>query len=158
MIDILVDDDVDMARMPDAPQVERAARTGFRLAGGTGEPVLRIRFAGDAAVRTLNRDWRGKDKVTDVLSFPMQADDIESDGDLGDIALAVAFVEQEAARLTLDPAHHALHLIVHGVLHLMGHDHEDDAEAARMQALERRAMAALGMHDPYMQEENAHVG
>ena len=66
--------------------------------------------------------------------------------------------EGEAARLALAPADHALHLIVHGVLHLMGHDHEDDDEAAEMQALERQTMAGLGLHDPYPFEERAHVG
>jgi len=159
MIDVIVDDGVDMARMPGQARATEAAQAAFALAGGTGgEPSLCIRFADDAAVQALNRDWRAKDKVTDVLSFPMQDGEIDAAAYLGDIALAVPFVEREAARLALAPADHALHLIVHGVLHLMGHDHEDDAEAAEMQALERQAMADLGLHDPYPFEERAHVG
>ena len=158
MIDVIVDDGVDMARMPGAARAIEAARAAFALAGGGGEPSLCIRFADDAAVQALNRDWRAKDRVTDVLSFPMQDGDIDAAAYLGDIALAVPFVEREAARLALAPADHAMHLIVHGVLHLMGHDHEDDAEAAEMQALERRTMAGLGLHDPYPFEERAHVG
>lgn len=158
MIDIIVDDGVDMARMPEAARAIEAARAAFDQDGHAGEPQLCIRFADDAAVRELNRDWRGKDKVTDVLSFPMQEGKVDAAAHLGDIALAVPFVEREAARLAIDPADHALHLIVHGVLHLMGHDHEADREAAEMQALERRTMAGLGLHDPYPDEERAHVG
>jgi probable rRNA maturation factor len=158
VIEILVDEGVDMARMPGAARASAAAQAAFALAGGTGEPSLCVRFAPDAAVQALNRDWRHKDKVTDVLSFPIQDGEIDATADLGDIALAVPFVEREAARLALPVADHALHLIVHGVLHLMGYDHEDDAEAAEMQALERRAMAGLGLHDPYPFEEMTDVG
>jgi probable rRNA maturation factor len=161
MIDIVVDEGVDMDYMPDAGRAAEAVRAACAVAGITGgEPELCIRFAGDAAVRSLNRDWRGKDKVTDVLSFPMQEGDIDPATYLGDIVLAVPYVGREAARLTLPPADHALHLIVHGVLHLLGHDHEDDAEAERMQLLERQALARLGLHDPYpgTAEERAHVG
>jgi len=161
MIDIVIDEGVDMRRMPKAARVTAAARTAAALAGhANSEPDLCIRFTGDQAVRQLNRQWRGKDTVTDVLSFPMQEGDIDPQTYLGDIALAVPYVEVEAIRLARPPADHALHLIVHGVLHLLGYDHGDDAEAGRMQALERRAMATLGLHDPYPEtaEERAHAG
>ncbi|HXH65080.1 MAG TPA: rRNA maturation RNase YbeY [Mariprofundaceae bacterium] len=161
MIDIVVDEDVDMRRMPDMARTAVAVRVTLALAAGfDGKPDLCIRFAGDDAMRRLNRDWRGKDAVTDVLSFPMQEGDIDPAAYLGDIALAVPFVEGEAARLAWPAADHALHLIVHGVLHLLGLDHQDDAEAVRMQALERQAMDRLGLHDPYPEprEERTHVG
>jgi probable rRNA maturation factor len=161
MIDIIIDEGVDMHRMPKAARVTAAARTALALAGhANSEPELCIRFAEDQAVRQLNRQWRGKDMVTDVLSFPMQEGDIDPQAYLGDIALAVPYVEGEAGRLARPAADHALHLIVHGVLHLLGYDHGDDAEAEGMQALERRAMATLGLHDPYPEtvEERAHAG
>lgn len=161
MIDVVVDEGVDMDCMPDAARVTEAVRAACVVAGvSDGQPELCVRFADDLAVRALNRDWRAKDKITDVLSFPMQEGDIDPVAYLGDIVLAVPFVGREAARLMLPPADHALHLIVHGVLHLLGHDHEDDAEAERMQSLERLALARLGLHDPYpgMAEERTHVG
>lgn len=160
MIDIVVDAGVDMGRMPDAAQVADAVRAGYAEAGASGaQPDLCVRFADDAAVRELNRDWRARDSVTDVLSFPMQEGDIDAAEYLGDIVLAVPYVGREAARLALPPADHALHLIVHGVLHLLGYDHADDAEAERMQTLERQALERLGLHDPYpgTAEERVHV-
>lgn len=161
MIDIVIDEGVDMRRMPEAPQVAAAVHAALALAGhADSEPDLCIRFAGDEIVCQLNRQWRGKNAVTDVLSFPMQEGDIDPQAYLGDIALAVPYVEAEAGGLARPPADHALHLIVHGVLHLLGYDHGDDAEAGRMQALERRAMATLGLHDPYPEtaEERTHAG
>jgi probable rRNA maturation factor len=160
MIDVIVDEGVDMRRMPDVAQATKAAQAACALAGISGaEPDLCIRFAGNEAVRQLNHAWRGRDEVTDVLSFPMQEGDIDATAYLGDMALAVPYVEHEAERLALPAADHALHLIVHGVLHLLGHDHVQDADAERMQALERRILARLGLHDPYPQtaEERVHA-
>jgi probable rRNA maturation factor len=116
-----------------------------------------VRLAGDAEVRSLNRAYRGKDKPTNVLSFPMvQADLIAAtansdDGEvlLGDIVLAAETCAREAAEKGLALADHAAHLTVHGTLHLLGYDHEDDAQAEAMEALERRALASLGLPDPY---------
>ncbi len=111
---------------------------------------LCIRFADDDSVRSLNARWRRKDQVTDVLSFPMQdPPDFSPSLPLGDVVLAWPFVTLEAERLSLPPTHHALHLVVHGVLHLLGHDHQEEAEALRMQACERRVLGAFGLHDPY---------
>jgi probable rRNA maturation factor len=160
MIDVIVDEGVDMGRMPDVARATSAAQAACAQAGVSGvQPDLCIRFAGDEAVRQLNHAWRGRDEVTDVLSFPMQEGDIDAAAYLGDIALAVPYVEREAARLALPAADHALHLIVHGVLHLLGHDHMQDADTIRMQALERRILAGLGLHDPYPEtaEERVHV-
>ncbi|MFM5954144.1 MAG: rRNA maturation RNase YbeY [Novosphingobium sp.] len=114
-------------------------------------------FADDAEVRTLNREWRGKDKPTNVLSFPMleRADllALTPDGPpelLGDIALALETCTREAADKGLSLEHHAAHLIVHGLLHLAGYDHEVSPEDARtMENLEIKALAQMGIADPY---------
>jgi probable rRNA maturation factor len=113
-----------------------------------------VLFTDDEAVRVLNRDWRGKDKATNVLSFP--ADPVpglpEEAQPLGDLALAWETVAAEASVREVPPLDHAAHLIVHGLLHLLGYDHRDGAEAREMEALEARAMAALGLHAPYEEE------
>lgn len=113
-----------------------------------------IAFATDADVRTLNAQFRAKDKPTNVLSFPAQAPppgvlDPDEAVPLGDVVLAAETVSAEAADLGIPPMHHVTHLVVHGVLHLFGHDHESDAEAEIMEALETRILAALGVPDPY---------
>ena len=124
-------------------------------------------FTSDAEVQALNRQWRGKDKPTNVLSFPMltRAELLalgregESDAPpvlLGDIALAYETCAREAAEKRVPLEHHAAHLIVHGLLHLAGHDHEiSPADAAAMEALETKALALLGIADPYGGAEDA---
>jgi len=116
-----------------------------------------VRLTDDAEVRTLNAAYRGKDKPTNVLSFPMVEPDLLdalSNGDdgetlLGDIVLAAETVAREAADKGVDQRTHATHLIVHGTLHLLGYDHETDDEADHMEAIERDALALLGLPDPY---------
>ena len=112
---------------------------------------LSLLFTDDAHIRVLNRDWRGKDKATNVLSFP--AFDVTPGGAippmLGDIVLAFETVRSEAELEEKPFDHHLMHLIVHGLLHLLGHDHEDDAEAEAMETLERAALARLAIPDPY---------
>jgi probable rRNA maturation factor len=121
---------------------------------GLGEDAateLSLLFSDDAHVRTLNRDWRGKDKATNVLSFP--AFETEPGGPvpplLGDVALAFETVAAEAALESKRFEHHLTHLIVHGLLHLLGYDHEVAEEAEEMEALERRILARLAIPDPY---------
>lgn len=114
-------------------------------------------FSDDAEVHALNREWRGKDKPTNVLSFPMlEREDLlalSPEGPpelLGDIALALETCSHEAADKGVSLEHHAAHLVVHGLLHLAGHDHIDsDEEAAAMEALEIKALALMGIADPY---------
>ena len=114
-------------------------------------------FSDDAEVHALNREWRGKDKPTNVLSFPMlEREDLlalASDGPpelLGDIALALETCAREATDKGVPLEHHAAHLVVHGLLHLAGHDHvHSDEEAAAMEALEIKALALMGIADPY---------
>lgn len=154
MIEVMVDESVSGEEPPDRDAVCAAVAAALEAAGVDQQPTLCVRFSDDETVQQLNRDWRGKDRVTDVLSFPMQdGPGYCFDDSLGDIVLAWPFVRLEAERLGLRTADHALHLIVHGVLHLLGHDHTDDVEAAQMQQLESRAMRALGLHDPYTREE-----
>jgi probable rRNA maturation factor len=116
-----------------------------------------VKLTDDEEVRTLNRDYRHKDKPTNVLSFPLVQRDLleglanSDDGEvlLGDIVLAEGVCAAEAAEKGIAPEIHATHLIVHGLLHLLGYDHEGDAEAEAMEEIERAALASLGIGDPY---------
>jgi probable rRNA maturation factor len=119
---------------------------------------IAVRLTTDAEVQALNRQYRGKDAATNVLSFPMVQPDLidtvtenSDDGEvlLGDIVLAHGVCVAEAADKGVAVRDHATHLIVHGVLHLLGHDHGDDATAETMEAIERDALASLGVADPY---------
>jgi probable rRNA maturation factor len=108
-------------------------------------------FTNDAAVQVLNRDWRGKDKPTNVLSFPAGDSPVETEVEfLGDIALALETVAAEAADEGKTFEHHTTHLLVHGFLHLCGYDHETgDDDAEEMETLERAILARLAIADPY---------
>lgn len=123
---------------------------------------ISVKFTDDAEVQRLNLAYRHKDKPTNVLSFPLyDPDQIEAlsltdDGEelLGDIVLAAGVVAREAAEKQVTIEHHAVHLIVHGVLHLLGYDHEQgEVEAEAMEELERAALADLGIPDPYQVTE-----
>lgn len=116
-----------------------------------------IRLTDDSEIKMLNRDYREKDKATNVLSFPMLdpreivalADRTGPEVLLGDIILALETCENEARDKGISLSDHATHLVVHGVLHLLGYDHIEEEEANAMEALERAAMANLGLADPY---------
>lgn len=118
---------------------------------------ISIRLADDAEVQSLNRDYRDKDRPTNVLSFPMVQKDLlqalanSDDGEvlLGDIVLARETCEREAAEKGIAFADHATHLVVHGTLHLLGYDHMIEHEAQAMEAMETRALAGLAIADPY---------
>lgn len=134
------------------------SRTPFGGLARSDTPVeIAIRLTSDDEVHALNRQYRDKDKPTNVLSFPMYApeelltleDERLPEIMLGDIVLARETCLREAADKDLPVATHATHLIVHGVLHLLGYDHIDDEDAENMEALERRIMADLGHDDPY---------
>lgn len=116
-----------------------------------GDSELSLLFSDNDHIQVLNRDWRGKDKPTNVLSFP--AFDTQP-GDplppmLGDIAIAYETVLSEATLEEKPFDHHLTHLIVHGQLHLLGYDHEDEEEAEEMEGLERLILARLAIPDPY---------
>lgn len=126
----------------------------------TGHAELAVMLTDDAGIRTLNNTWRGIDKPTNVLSFPaLQLEAAPKPGDaprmLGDIAIAFETTRREADAEHKPFDHHLSHLAVHGFLHLIGYDHETDAEAEAMEDLERRILARLGIPDPYADQDRA---
>ena len=131
------------------------------LAEASASVEISVRLTRDAEVHALNRQYRRQDKPTNVLSFPMVQPDLlpalanTDDGEilLGDIVLAHETCAREADERGVALADHAAHLIVHGTLHLLGYDHMSDHEAEAMEAIEREAMASLGLHDPYPIED-----
>jgi probable rRNA maturation factor len=127
------------------PGVERLVRRAVRAALGRKTASLTVALGSDAAVRKLNARDRRKDKPTNVLSYPSGERPF-----LGDIVLARQTVWREARQQNKTPAAHVSHLVVHGTLHLLGYDHEtSEADAERMEALERRILARMGIADPY---------
>ena len=127
------------------PGVERLVRKAGRAATDNRTRSLPVALADDRRVRVLNSRDRKKDKPTNVLSYPSG-----ERGHLGDVVLARQTVWREAKSQGKTPADHVTHLVVHGTLHLLGYDHETgDADAERMEALERRILAKLGIADPY---------
>lgn len=166
---------VELSREPPWPEADwdalavRAARAAVEatphgeLATSPALVEISVRLTSDGEVQQLNRQYRGKDKPTNVLSFPMiQPDLLETvtqnsdDGEalLGDIVLAHGVCAAEAAEKRIGMTDHATHLIVHGTLHLLGYDHLDDREAEAMEAIERDVLAALGIADPYLIRED----
>ncbi|NCT67113.1 MAG: rRNA maturation RNase YbeY [Rhodanobacteraceae bacterium] len=110
---------------------------------------VNILIVGRAAGRRYNREFRGRDYATNVLSFPYDPLPGEHSGLLGDIVICAPVVAREAREQRKDPRAHYAHLTVHGVLHLLGYDHETEDDAERMEALERQVLATLGIADPY---------
>lgn len=141
--------------LPDAQAlVRRAAEAAWAAAGSADSAELSILLTDDARMRVLNRDYRGKDNPTNVLSFP--AGDEHAVGRprlLGDIALALETIGLEAAEQSKSPGNHLSHLTVHGVLHLLGHDHDTELQATAMEALETEILRGLGIADPYATAE-----
>jgi probable rRNA maturation factor len=133
-----------------AGRVAAAVFAELRLPPAPGSE-LGVRFSDDASVRALNARWRGKDRPTNVLSFPAMALR-GADGlppMLGDIVLAAETVRREASEEGKPFENHVAHLLAHGLLHLLGHDHEAEGEAEAMEAAERGALARLAIPDPY---------
>jgi probable rRNA maturation factor len=131
--------------------LERAARGAFDAAPPLpqGTYHLTLVLTDDEEMRNLNRSWRGKDAPTNVLSFPAGE---AAQGFLGDVVLARETTRKEALEQNIALQAHVAHLVVHGVLHLLGFDHTENEAAERMEALEREALAALGVADPYAAE------
>jgi probable rRNA maturation factor len=136
-------------------QIRKAARAALmQVKPRRGRSEITVRLSGDRDVRRLNRDFRGKDKPTNVLSFPSGDEMPPRRGPLllGDIVIAYGTVAREAAAQGKPIRDHLLHLVVHGVLHLLGHDHQRRAEAARMERIETDLLARFGISDPYVTE------
>jgi len=132
------------------------AESAFPQLTKSERPVeLSIRLTSDSEVKALNARWRGKDKPTNVLSFPqLEPEELDSIAPgpelmLGDIVLARGVCEREAQEKGVSLEEHATHLLVHGTLHLLGYDHQDDGSAEDMESREVRALERLGISDPY---------
>jgi probable rRNA maturation factor len=150
-IDFVIDSDL-WKKEPGAQDTIRNA-----IAAAASAPSgIAIVLTDDAAMRALNKRWRGQDKPTNVLSFPAQPMPGEDGArHLGDIVISFETMVAEAARDEKPFAHHLAHLAVHGYLHLLGHDHETDRDASAMERLETQILARIGVPDPYAGEEAA---
>jgi probable rRNA maturation factor len=161
-LDIAIDTDGEWDSSTGWSELARTAATAAiaesafpQLGQGERAVELSIRLTGDAEVHALNAEWRGKDKPTNVLSFPMaEPEELgrASSGPelmLGDIILAYGVCSEEAASKDISIDRHAAHLMVHGTLHLLGYDHMDDDSATDMESREVRALARMGIADPY---------
>jgi len=144
MIEVELEDEA-WSVLPDLEALVINAATAA-LNAPTSEDGITILLTDDDTIRDLNARFRNKDASTNVLSFPAHE---TATGHLGDIALAFGVCAREAAEQNKPLADHLQHLVAHGVLHLLGYDHEDDAEAEVMEDLERRILAGLGLPDPY---------
>ncbi len=151
--------DLPPAGLPGQHQVQRWAESAARLAGGAAGEIT-IRIVDEAESQSLNHDYRGKDYPTNVLSFPFELpegmpEEMRAElgeGIIGDIAICAPVVEREAKDQDKSVEAHWAHMVIHGVLHLLGHDHVEDAGAEIMEALEIRALAELGYANPYFTE------
>jgi len=140
-----------VARRPWAPRAAQFARWAGTALGRVGRPtLLSIVVVGTKRSRSLNRDYRGKDRATNVLSFAGAGPGPDGRVDLGELVLCAPVVALEARGARKSAESHWAHLVVHGVLHLTGHDHEGRAEAARMAAREVQILEKLGYSDPYL--------
>jgi len=150
-LDIMIEGG-DWGTLPDAEALaQKAASAALAVTyEADGEFEVSVMLTDDARIQELNRTWRGKDKPTNVLSFPApEQPGASGPRHLGDIALAYETLVRESEEESKELAHHFAHLVVHGVLHLLGYDHEVEAEAEIMEALEVKALASLGIADPY---------
>jgi probable rRNA maturation factor len=156
MIEVAIGDPAWTAAAPAATSLaEAAAAAALATTRDAGQGTLAVLLTDDASVRSMNARFRGQDRATNVLSFPPGG--VAGDH-LGDVALAYGVCAAEASAQGKPLAHHLQHLVVHGVLHLLGHDHQADAEAQAMEALERRVLAGLGVPDPYAAAASAPHG
>ncbi|MBS0238816.1 MAG: rRNA maturation RNase YbeY [Proteobacteria bacterium] len=145
----IVEDDGDWSHVGNLDSlIETAARAAFSAAGdGRQTAIVTVALSSDTNVAALNERFRGKSKPTNVLSFP--AGSGAPGGQLGDIIMALETLEREAAEQGVPFEHHLQHLVVHGVLHLLGYDHETADDAERMEAIEIEVLSKLGVANPY---------
>lgn len=152
-VDVVVEADVWSAHAGAPEMVRRAIEKAALFEGRPGEVVVLL--TDDASIRAMNATWRGIDKPTNVLSFPAGE---SAAPHLGDIAIACETVAREAASENKTFLDHLAHLSIHGYLHLIGFDHETDREAGRMENLEIRILASLGIPDPYADRPGQDAG
>lgn len=150
-IDILMNEPGWESALPEVEELlTRAVNTALEHLGASKVYEISLVLTNDTEIQELNRAWRGKDKPTNVLSFPQDEDAL-----LGDIILALGVVEREAAEQSKTLTDHTAHLTVHGLLHLLGYDHEEDNEAEEMEALEIAICQKLGIKNPYVGDDKA---
>lgn len=154
IVNIDIDDEAWDPLLPDAADCARRAiaAAAAQLGGDFKNQSAEIVLATDDEVTELNGQWRGKPKPTNVLSFPAAHGIVLPPGEpepLGEIILAAGVVAREAADQGKPLEHHFTHLVVHGFLHIMGYDHENDGEAEQMESLEKEILANLGVPNPY---------
>lgn len=144
-VDILSQDD----RWPDVRSlIEQSITAALTIGCFYKSTEISIALSNDALIKDLNKEYRGKDKPTNVLSFPQ-----DDDFSLGDIVLALETIQREAQDQDKRFEDHLSHLVVHGTLHLLGHDHEDDDEAEEMESLEVKALSDIGIENPYVDSD-----
>jgi probable rRNA maturation factor len=153
LIDIEIDHPAWSEALPDIEKIVRYAALVALEAEEAGHGDVAFRLTDDSSVQTLNRNFLGKDAPTNVLSFPTPPNPQHH---LGDVALAFGVCVREAAEQSKPLAHHVSHLVIHGVLHLLGYDHIGDDEAEVMEGLERALLAEMGIPDPYAAGEGEH--
>jgi len=153
LIDVEIEDAGWTAALPETEALTRRAAEAALLSEGADGEGVTLLLTGDAEVQDLNARFRGKDKPTNVLSFPAPPN---PEKHLGDVALALGVCAREAQEQGKPLAHHLQHLVVHGVLHLLGYDHMSEDEAEAMEGLERVILAGLGIPDPYAAGEGEH--
>ncbi|HVF38035.1 MAG TPA: rRNA maturation RNase YbeY [Sphingomicrobium sp.] len=164
-LDIAIDADAEWDSSTDWAVIARSAAAAAiaesafpQLARGERSVELSLKLTSDDQVHALNSEWRGKDSATNVLSFPLagpkELETVTEAGPelmLGDIIIARGVCTEEAEEKGVPLESHAAHLMVHGTLHLLGYDHMDDDSAADMEAREVRALARMGIADPYLE-------
>ena len=156
-----IDIQIQSARWVNQPLAEKAVRDAIFAAAAalSTEPgEVSIVLADDATIRLLNRNWRGIDRPTNVLSFPASSHGFgqttrELGRLFGDIVIAYETIERECVEERIFFLHHLAHLTVHGFLHLVGYDHQTDAQAGAMESLESKIMRRLQMPDPYLDRD-----
>lgn len=154
LLDVQIADELDGFAdfLPDEQQLTRWATTALEGRTGFAEPELTIRLVAEEESHELNFEYRGKDKPTNVLSFPFEAPPEVPIELLGDLIICAQVVQQESLEQGKTAEAHWAHMVVHGCLHLLGYDHINDDEADVMENLERRILAELGFPDPYIDE------
>jgi probable rRNA maturation factor len=147
-LDISIDD----KNWKSVASLRKLTRAAVKATLTDDDVSVSVLFTGDAEVLEVNKQWRGKASATNVLSFPVSPTTPVPDGEprpLGDIILAYGVIAREAEEQKKTIANHIAHLIVHGTLHLLGYDHEDDGEASTMEAREIEILTGLGIENPY---------
>lgn len=150
IIDYQVDDIPEDWVYPAEKRLQRWMDTALEIAGVDEALEVTVRLVGNEEISELNQEYRGKNAPTNVLSFPCDWDLPEEPRLLGDIVIAVQVVNQEAKAQQKKMEAHWAHIVIHGLLHLLGYDHIDEAQAEEMETLEKKILEQLGFPDPYL--------